>query len=429
MKIEKCEFYTSNKGRKLGPNNLKGTKLGSLSWESGPESGPHRELRVELSRCSRLLRAAQARNSLAQPQLRAAYSSLRLQSRVLRSQSGNGIWRGQVWCASIGALVPDMLSFKPPKSWKNPATHSTVTLQDPWYAIIGLLQDRIYHESVRFFSCTLGYRYALLPLTTDSISSPLGLGSDSMPVSISLFDRPTHLADSMQFSLEYMLRVIKGCPGFYYLSPSFRGEDPDATHLNQFYHIECEHRGTKDEGMKTLEQFVFAITTALWQEEQANITSIAKDTSHITKLIQISRISHASFPRITLDDAIDLLAGTEEAWAWAVPSQPSKGRKLTRRGELALIQHFAGPVWLTHLDHLSVPFYQAYADSAADADTFKSKAKCVDLLMGIGETAGLGERHSSPDTVRHALRHHHVPADTYQWYMDMRVEAPMQTVG
>jgi hypothetical protein len=42
-----------------------------------------------------MLRAAQARNGLAQPQPRAAYSSLRLQSRVLRSQSGNGIWRGQ----------------------------------------------------------------------------------------------------------------------------------------------------------------------------------------------------------------------------------------------------------------------------------------------------------------------------------------------
>jgi hypothetical protein len=83
--------YASDRGRELESNNLKGTKLGSPSWESGPESGPHGELRVELSRCSGLLRAAQARNSLAQPQLRAAYSSLRLQSRVLRSQSGNGI--------------------------------------------------------------------------------------------------------------------------------------------------------------------------------------------------------------------------------------------------------------------------------------------------------------------------------------------------
>ena len=32
-----------------------------------------------------------------QSMLRAAYSSLRLQSRVLRSRSGNGIWRGSRW--------------------------------------------------------------------------------------------------------------------------------------------------------------------------------------------------------------------------------------------------------------------------------------------------------------------------------------------
>jgi hypothetical protein len=101
------QVYASDKGRKLEPNNLKGTKLGSPSWESGLESGPHRELRV---RIRSLLRAAQGplrsctataqvlhshSSGLAQPQLRAAYSSLRLQSRVLRSQSGNGIWRGQ----------------------------------------------------------------------------------------------------------------------------------------------------------------------------------------------------------------------------------------------------------------------------------------------------------------------------------------------
>ena len=43
--------------------------------------------------CLGLLGAAQARNRLGQPQFRAA--SLRLQSRVLRPQSGNGIWSGQ----------------------------------------------------------------------------------------------------------------------------------------------------------------------------------------------------------------------------------------------------------------------------------------------------------------------------------------------
>jgi hypothetical protein len=39
-----------------------------LVWDaSGPESGPHRELRVELSRCSRLLQAAQGCSGSEQP--------------------------------------------------------------------------------------------------------------------------------------------------------------------------------------------------------------------------------------------------------------------------------------------------------------------------------------------------------------------------
>ena len=90
-------MYASGRGRKLEPNNLKGTKLGSPSWESGPESGPHREIRVR---------------SRTQSMLRAAYSSLRLQSRVLMSQSGNGIWRCQDWHASTGAELDLKLCFR-----------------------------------------------------------------------------------------------------------------------------------------------------------------------------------------------------------------------------------------------------------------------------------------------------------------------------
>jgi hypothetical protein len=85
----------SDRGRKLEFNNLKGTILGSPSGRVAQNLAPHGEFRIKLSQCSGLLRAAQGRNSLAQPQPRVAYSPLRLQSRVLRSQSGNGIWRGQ----------------------------------------------------------------------------------------------------------------------------------------------------------------------------------------------------------------------------------------------------------------------------------------------------------------------------------------------
>ena len=62
-----------------------------------------------------------------------------------------------------------------------------------------------------------------------------------------------------------------------------------------------------------------------------------------------------------------------------MPSDPGKGRSITRTGELKLIQYFGGAVWLTQMDHLSVPFYQAYTDETC------TKGRCADLLLGYGE--------------------------------------------
>ena len=52
------------------------------------------------------------------------------------------------------------------------------------------------------------------------------------------------------------------------------------------------------------------------------------------------------------------------------------GQKVTRAGEQKLMQHYGGAVWLTHMKHLSVPFYQAY-----DNETMET-ARCADLLLG-----------------------------------------------
>lgn len=77
----------------------------------------------------------------------------------------------------------------------------------------------------------------------------MGLGSDSEPVPILFLGQKTHLADSMQFSLEYFLRSHDNVPGVYYVNTSFRGEAPNAVHLNQFYHIECERLGSLSKGI------------------------------------------------------------------------------------------------------------------------------------------------------------------------------------
>ena len=93
-----------------------------------------------------------------------------------------------------------------------------------------------------------------LPITTGSISSPMGLGSDSIPVKIQLGGRDTYLADSMQFALEYGCRFFEN--GVWYIMPSFRGESEDKRHLSQFYNSEAEICVKLEDDMKLVEEYL-----------------------------------------------------------------------------------------------------------------------------------------------------------------------------
>src|SRR5258708_29590597 len=84
-------------------------------------------------------------------------------------------------------------------------------LDDPMYALVVDLQDLVSVETTMFWS-RRGLRVMHLPITTTAISSPMGLGSDSRPVEVRLFEERTYLADSMQFMLEYGCRLAEaGC--------------------------------------------------------------------------------------------------------------------------------------------------------------------------------------------------------------------------
>jgi beta-aspartyl-peptidase (threonine type) len=249
----------------------------------------------------------------------------------------------------------------------------------------------------------------------------MGLGSDLEPVAINLLGGDTHLADSMQFCLEYALRIQSNVSGVYYINTSFRGEDPDEMHLNQFYHTECEFLGGFDKGIDVAEKYVVTLAEVFLRDHADVISAMTGTTKHLEDLLEYYSRHDRRFPRIPLSQALRLPEIDESCWTYVLDSDPSKGRALTRRGELKLIEYSGGPVWLTGMDHLSVPFYQAYTDET------RSKARCADLLLGNGEVLGLGERHLSSDLVRAALRQHQVLKESYVWYMEMRDIQRIQT--
>jgi aspartyl/asparaginyl-tRNA synthetase len=281
----------------------------------------------------------------------------------------------------------------------------------PWYRALVDTQDVLTAATVGYWSGR-GLRFGHLPLTTTTVSSPMGLGSDSRPVEIEMFGVRTCLADSMQFGLEYLCRLSSA--GAYYLMPSFRGEDVDATHLSQFMHAEAELPGDLDTVIGAVESYVRYLVGELAARCEPQIAAAAGGVDHLARVIA----DPAPFARITFDEAAQIL-DNDPAHVHASPDGP--WRTLTRAGEHELMRRCGEFLWVTHWDHLAVPFYQA-VDHAG-------RALNADLLFGQGEVVGAGQRHGTGQEVLAALAAHEVSPEAYQWYVAMKHDTPLRTAG
>jgi aspartyl/asparaginyl-tRNA synthetase len=246
-----------------------------------------------------------------------------------------------------------------------------------------------------------------LPLTTSSISSPMGIGSDSLPVKINLLGQKIYLADSMQFFLEYCLRFNNN--PVYYIMPSFRGESCDSRHLSQFYHSEVEIIGNLHDIMNLAEEYFQYLAISLLKENCVP----HERKSEIKKIIMLD-----NFPRLNFKDAIKILKNECNDGI-----EKKEGiLNINSMGEKYLIKKFNGILWLTHFEHISVPFYQEYDPKDPNFSL------TADLLVGIGETLGCGQRVNGY-SIQKSLYEHGVNENDYEWYVQMKKEFPLKTGG
>lgn len=298
-----------------------------------------------------------------------------------------------------------------PRTWDNTPRAFLASLRSPWYSMIADLEDIVSRATISF-AHSRGLKTLHLPLTTRTVTCPTGLGSDSEPVPVNVSGVQTYLSDSAQFPLEYGCRLAKN--GCYTILPSFRNENPDNTHLNQYAHSEAEITGGLDDVIEYVEGYVRHLSRSILEEYGRELVRAIHDVSHLERMVGDS----ASFPRLTFNEALRLLSDVpncitgNDSW-----------RTLTRRGERLLMETVHEFVWVTHLDHLSVPFYQAFGDSG------QKTASCADLFFGMGEVVGSGERHSTGTEVQQALELHAVPEQDYAWYVHMKDEFPLRTAG
>jgi asparaginyl-tRNA synthetase len=282
-------------------------------------------------------------------------------------------------------------------------------LTDPWYMRITQLLSTAVTTTNRFYQAN-NIAPVLVPITTGVATSPAGLGSDSKPVMVELFGERTYLADSMQFYLEAVLR--HGSRGVYYIMPTFRGEQHDASHLNQFFHSEAEIVGDLDDVINLAEQYVLALARGVLEGPWIQDESSDKD-----RWAHVRRLEGRSFPRITYAEALRELRSEPQS-----TMHPSGQRVITRRGEEQLVEWLGDGVWLTHPPAMLAPFYQrTRLDGTAEAADL--------ILQYAGEVLGCGARHETAREVRKALRDHHVDPQSYAWYVRMKELIPLQTAG
>ncbi len=306
--------------------------------------------------------------------------------------------------------------MKEPNLWKNEKNFYLNVLANPWYKLLVKLENLVSMETMKFYE-EKGIITMHLPVTTGSISSPMGRGSDSLPVKVNLEGVDTYLADSMQFLLEYGCRLNE--KGVYYVMPSFRGEKADERHLCQFYHSEAEIPGNLNDVMNLVEEYVKYLSKKILENFKDELEKAIGDISHIEKIANYS----GNFPRITFNQAEQSL---KEKFGDNINDyiEYNDGwRNITRKAEQELIKIYDGIVWITNYDILAVPFYQQFDNDLAGT------TKNADLLFGIGETVGCGERHQNDVDLLKSLKLHEVNKDEYEWYIKLKEKYPLQTAG
>lgn len=298
---------------------------------------------------------------------------------------------------------------RPVSSWNAPEQHLEMLLTSEWYRALSKIFSNIIIATNDFYK-QKEILPLLFPITTGSVSSPMGLGSDSTPVEISIKGNKVYLADSMQFSLEIGTRLTN--KGAFYIMPSFRGEQVDKRHLNEFFHSEAEIVGNLSDVKILVEEYIKFLIKHLLRTCDAEIMDIAGTTEHLNDVL------NKSFMSIRFEYAIRELCDIAGAVEYIEQNIPI----ITPKGEQELIKRHGQCTWLTNMPWISVPFYQAKEQGT-------NFAMNADLLAGIGEMLGSGQRVLTKNDLTESLNAHNCAETGYEWYGKMREIQTVQTSG
>lgn len=307
----------------------------------------------------------------------------------------------------------------------SPDTHYLEVAKNGYFRELTILRHNIKIASDYFWAVKQKAYNIDLFMLTSSVSSPMGSGSDSEPIAIQFGKLNTYLVDSSQFGFEPIL--MNKFEKVYCYLPSMRGENPDKRHLNQFFHCEAEIKGTLENLLPKIEDYVRHLAVTLLKQKNILKKISANYDVTIQKLVNLSKCK--KFPEIEFDRAVDLLL--EHGFSEYV-NKTRNGSDISSQGELELMKilQLSTPVWIKNYDRDRVAFYQKPHQNNS------SKVINADLLFPAiletsfgGEIVGSGQRQDNIEEMYESLRRQSVNPQPYEWYINLRKEPHYETTS
>ena len=189
----------------------------------------------------------------------------------------------------------------------------------------------------------------------------------------------------------------------YTFGPTFRAEKSKTRrHLTEFWMIEPEMAFYNlDDDMDLAEEFLEYIVGCVLEDKKEELEILERDTQ---KLENVKR----PFPRITYDDAVEILKKNGVDFEW--------GDDFGGADETIISNQFDRPVMVHRYPSQVKAFYMKRDPEREEL------ALAVDVLApeGYGEIIGGSQREDSLEKLVERINEHKLPMSFFEWYLDLR---------
>jgi asparaginyl-tRNA synthetase len=226
---------------------------------------------------------------------------------------------------------------------------------------------------------------------------------------VAYFDQTVYLSQTGQLHMEAAAQALGKV---YCFGPTFRAEKSKTRrHLTEFWMLEPEMSFAHlEDSMALMESLIGHVLDHVLQHARPELQTLERDIGALER-------SRPPFPRISYDEAVERLQGTEAAITW--------GEDFGAPQETQLSSAYSGPILVHRFPTKIKAFYMRPDPQRPEV------ALGCDLIApeGYGEIIGGGERASDLAFLERRIAEEGLPPAAYTWYLDLRRYGGAPTAG